>query len=150
MRCPLSSAAALACAWIAVSDTDDERSRFIVPGVCGRLSNAAAWACASANFGDTGVCESASAAVVAKIAGIRNKLSFMGVLVVGERDSCVIARTLRSGWLRRRSCNACATRIAPVDVRRVALFLIAAHNSPWHARSCQQAAAIVRGISRAA
>jgi hypothetical protein len=38
----------------------------------------------------------------------------------------------------------------PVDLRRVALFLMAAHDSPWHARSCQQAAAIVRGISRAA
>src|SRR6185369_106719 len=85
MRCPLSRAAALACASTAISDTDDdERSSFIVTGACGRLSNAAAWVCASAGFGDTAVCESASAAVVAKIAGIRNKRNFMGVLVAGK------------------------------------------------------------------
>ena len=48
------------------------------------LSRAAALACASAGFGDTAVCESASAAVVAKIAGIRNRGNFMGVLVAGK------------------------------------------------------------------
>jgi hypothetical protein len=89
MRCPLSSAAALACASIAVSKTDAECSRFIVAGVCGRLSNAAAWVCASAGFVETAVCESASAAVVAKIAGNRNKRNFMGVLVGGKRARCV-------------------------------------------------------------
>src|SRR6185503_7068751 len=109
MRCPLSRAAALACASIAVSDTDDERSSFIVTGVFGRLSNAAAWVCASAGFGDAAACESATAAVVAKIAGIRNKRNFMGVLVAGKKERCAIARTLRSGWLRRSNCNARAT-----------------------------------------
>jgi hypothetical protein len=71
---------------MAVSDTDDERSRFILPGVCGRLSNAAASVCASAGFGETAVCESASAAVVAKIAGMRDKGNF--IAVAGKGDRC--------------------------------------------------------------
>jgi hypothetical protein len=81
MRCPLSKASALACASIDVSGSNDERSRVIVTGVCGRLSNAAAWMCASAGFGDDALCESANAGVEARIAGIRNKRNFMGVLV---------------------------------------------------------------------
>jgi hypothetical protein len=46
---------------------------------------------------------------VAKIAGIKSKCNFMGVLGASKRERCVIARALRSGWLRRSSCNACAT-----------------------------------------
>jgi hypothetical protein len=78
MRCPLSRAAALACASMVIPDTDDERSSFMVTGVCGRLSKAAAWRCASSGLSDA-VCESASAAVVLKIAGISSKRNFMGV-----------------------------------------------------------------------
>jgi hypothetical protein len=150
MRCPLSRAAALACASIAVSDTDNERSSFIVTGACGRLSNAAAWACASAGFGDTAVCESASAAVVAKIAGIRIKCNFMGVLVEGKGMD--VSSRVRCGLA---GCDGVSAMRVPRALERENAgyqqsFAMAAHDSPRHARSRQQAAAIIRGISRAA